>query len=82
MSMIRLITTTIPDNAKNDGTYTSTTAQDISVAEADAVLATLGLTLISWHTLERFVERSAGNRLSVQHGNTIYAFTAVPVDER
>lgn len=80
--MIRLITETIPDNAKNDGTYSSTTTQDIPVSEADSLLGSLGLMLISWGTLERFIERSPGNRLSVQQGTTVYTFAQVPANER
>lgn len=81
--MIRLITTVIDPEAQSvDTREVSTTTQDVSASEADSLLGSLGLTLISWHTLERFVERSPGNRLSVRHGNTLYAFTAVPANER
>ena len=71
--MIRLITTA------NEG---STTSQEVSAQECDSLLASLGLTFISSNVLPRFIERSAGNRLSVKHGTTVYTFAQVPANER
>lgn len=77
--IIRLITTVAPANGKVGATRTE---QNISTSEVDSLLASLGLTFISANTLPRFIERSAGNRLSVEADNVVYAFTQVPANER
>jgi hypothetical protein len=80
--MLIRLTTTIVGPAQNDGYVPlSTTTQDISPAQADSLLHSLGMTFISPSTLPTFIARSAGNRFSVEVENTVYAFASVPANE-
>lgn len=81
--MIRLITSIIDNDAQREDTRTqSTTVQDVDAQEVDSLLVSVGLSFISANTLPRFIERSAGNRLTVKADDVVYTFTQVPANER
>lgn len=81
--MLIRLTTTIVGPAQNDGYVPlSTTTQDVSISELDSLTTSLGLRLLYSDTLPTFLNRSPGNRLSIEVENTVYAFAAVPANER